>query len=187
MDFFDRFPAFPALFTERLSLRSLELSDAQDLLRLRSDARVMQYLDTEPCLTEADAADLLEYFRSLFWEKKGVVWAVADRENGQLIGHASYHRIVQEHARAEIGYALHPDFWGKGLAKETVLALVNFGFGQMGLHSIEANVNPDNRASIKLLERIGFRREGYFCESFQFHGQFLDSAIYSLLTGWVRY
>jgi len=76
---------------------------------------------------------------------------------------------------------LDPDFWGKGIMKEALLAAIDFGFNQMNLHSIEAHINPDNTASGMLLEKVGFVREAYFKEDFFFRGEFIDTAIYSLL------
>jgi RimJ/RimL family protein N-acetyltransferase len=66
--------------------------------------------------------------------------------------------------------------------QEAMIIVIDYGFRAMHLHSIEANVNPDNAASIKLLQRNNFVREAYHKENYYFNGKFLDSAIYSLLT-----
>ena len=79
------------------------------------------------------------------------------------------------------GYALHPDQQGKGLMQEAMTAVLEYGFKIMKLHSIEANVNPNNLSSIKLLVRNNFVREAYYKENYFFDGKFYDSAIYSLL------
>ena len=65
--------------------------------------------------------------------------------------------------------------------QESIKEVIDYGFNVMKLHSIEANVNPDNAASIRLLERNKFKREAYYKENFYFNGKFLDTAIYSLL------
>ncbi len=65
--------------------------------------------------------------------------------------------------------------------QEAICIVLEYGFKTMNIHSVEANVNPDNKASITLLERNNFKREGYFKENYYFNGQFLVSAIYSLL------
>jgi [ribosomal protein S5]-alanine N-acetyltransferase len=90
--------------------------------------------------------------------------------------------MQKEHYRAEIGYALHPEHQGIGLMQEALNAVLDYGFTVMNLHSVEANVNPNNAASINLLQRNGFMREGMFRENYFYNGKFLDSAIYSLLT-----
>ena len=89
--------------------------------------------------------------------------------------------MQKEHYRAEIGYLLHPDYQQKGIMDEALKAVIKYGFETMQLHSIEANVNPANAASMKLLEKNGFVKEAYFKENYFYNGQFLDSVIYSLL------
>ncbi len=98
-----------------------------------------------------------------------------------MIGTIGLWRIIKEHYRAEIGYMLLPEHWKKGFAKEAVLKVVEYGFDEMKLHSIEAHINPKNAASAGLLEITGFVREAYFKEDFFFNGAFEDTAIYSLL------
>jgi [ribosomal protein S5]-alanine N-acetyltransferase len=88
----------------------------------------------------------------------------------------------KEHYRAEIGYLLHGSLHGKGVMTEAMRAVLDFGFNTMQLHSVEAVVDPENAASIGLLQKAGFVREGYYRESFFFEGKFLDTAVYSLLT-----
>ena len=97
------------------------------------------------------------------------------------MGTIAFWNIQKAHYRAEVGYALHPAHQGNGLMQEALLAVLVYGFNTMHLHSVEANVNPANTASIKLLERNGFVREGYFRENYFYNGRFLDSAIYALL------
>ncbi|MEO6328855.1 MAG: GNAT family protein [Ginsengibacter sp.] len=98
-----------------------------------------------------------------------------------LIGTICFWNINKEHYRSEIGYALHPGYQGKGIMQQALIAVLDYGFKTMKLHSIEANVNPCNISSINLLERNNFIREGYFKENFCYDGKFSDSAIYSLI------
>jgi len=83
--------------------------------------------------------------------------------------------------RSEIGYMLHPDYWGKGMMKEVLFKTIEFGFTSLGLHSIEARTDADNRASSVLLEKTGFVKEGYLKENNYFQGKFTDTIIYSRL------
>ncbi len=94
---------------------------------------------------------------------------------------ADYLNFKKENYRAEFVYALHPDHWGKGIMNEVAEAVIDYGFKVLKLHSIEANINPENIASQKLLEKHKFVKEAYFKENFFWEGKFLDSAIYSLL------
>ena len=76
---------------------------------------------------------------------------------------------------------LDPAFWGKGFMKEALIAVLDFGFRKLGLHSFQANINPENERSGKLLKQLGFVKEAYFRENYYFNGKYLDSEIYSLL------
>lgn len=98
-----------------------------------------------------------------------------------IIGTIGYWRMQKEHYRVEIGYILYNGYQGKGIVDEALKALIKYGFQTMQLHSIEANVNPANAASMKLLEKNGFVKEAYFKENYYYNGKFLDSVIYSLV------
>ena len=89
--------------------------------------------------------------------------------------------MLKEHYRAELGYVLDPAYWNKGIMKESILRTLDYGFTTMGLHSVEARINPDNIASASVLESTGFVREAYFKEDFFHREQFEDTAVYSRL------
>lgn len=128
-----------------------------------------------------DIFTLLEKMKKMVTDNDGVTWAMTLKGDPKLMGHISFHRLIKEHDRAEIGYMMHPDFFGQGIMSEALKALLNYGFNTMGLHSIEAIASPLNNASIKILERNGFIREAYFKENFCWEGQYLDSVVYSLI------
>jgi ribosomal-protein-alanine N-acetyltransferase len=115
-------------------------------------------------------------------KNEGITWGIALKNHNVLIGTIGYWKIVKEHYRAEIGYLLHPEYQGKGLMQEAMSAVIDYGFNTMQLHSLEANVNPGNADSIKLLEKNNFLREAWFRENYFYNGKFIDSFIYSLLT-----
>ncbi|HEY9362570.1 MAG TPA: GNAT family protein, partial [Chitinophagaceae bacterium] len=79
------------------------------------------------------------------------------------------------------GYSLLPDHQRKGIMQEALKAVLDFGFNVLQLHSLEANASPENEASLKLLEKNNFIREGYFKENYFFEGRFSDTVTYSLL------
>lgn len=176
------FSPFPEIKTERLLLRRMTEADAPELLFLRSDETVMKYIDREKAKSVEDVTIFIQTVNANIDKNESIMWAISLKENPDtLIGNISFWRIINQHYRAEIGYMLHPVFWGKGIMKEALLATIDFGFNQMKLHSIEAHINPDNIASGMLLEKTGFVREAYFKEDFCFRGKFIDTAIYSLL------
>jgi len=175
------FNPFPLLTTDKLLLRHIDKSDVNEIFFLRSDEKVMKYIDRPPAKTTDDAYKFIQIINDLEKNNEEVTWAITLKDDLKLIGTICYWNIKKEHYRAEIGFALHPDYWGKGIMQEALTEVLNYGFKVMNLHSIEANVNPDNAASIKLLEKNNFIREAYFKENYFFNGKFLDTVIYSLL------
>ncbi|MFN2439800.1 MAG: GNAT family N-acetyltransferase [Chitinophagaceae bacterium] len=172
---------FPILETNRLALRQINKDDANEIFILRSDPRVMQYIHRPIAKTLDDALQLIQIIADAETNSNGITWAITLKETGQLIGTIGYWQMQKEHYRAEIGYLLSPDFQGKGMMQEAITAVIHYGFTEMKLHTIEADVDPNNIASIKLLECNGFIKEGYFKENYFFDGKFLDTVIYSLL------
>lgn len=175
------FTPFPELSTERIILRQITDNDAGEILWLRSDKHIMQYIDRPLAASIEDAMELIQKIHDGIKNNDGITWGITKKGDTKLIGTIGYWRIIQEHYRAEIGYLLATEFHGKGIMQEAISAVIQYGFKNMKLHSIEANVNPGNAASIKLLERNNFVREAYFKENYYYKGKFLDSGIYSLL------
>lgn len=176
------FTPFPEIKTERLLLRRLTDNDAPEILFLRSDETVMKYIDRERPGSEEEALAFIQLVNSNIDKNEAIMWAISLKDKpGTLIGNIGFWRIISQHYRSEIGYMLHPSFWGKGIMKEALLAAADYGFSKMKLHSIEAHINPENAASGKVLEKAGFVREAYFKEDTFFKGKFIDTAIYSLL------
>jgi len=175
------FKAFPEFESERLLFRKILLSDAKDIFLIRSDDDVMRFMDVLKHHSVSDSEKLIDSMEESYTGETGICWAMIEKRSKTFIGYIGFIRMTPEHCRAEIGYALKPEFWGKGFMYETISRLVKWGFEVMNLHSIEANVNPDNEKSKRVLEKIGFKKEAYFRENYLFDGKFLDSIIYSLL------
>ncbi len=177
------FNPFPLITSDRLSLRRITDSDVHEIFFLRSDGEVMRYIDKAPAKSLKDAYEFIKKITELERNTEAVTWAITLKNDSKLIGTICLWNIQKEHYRAEVGYNLHPAYWDKGIMQEAIIEVINYGFEVMKLHSIEANVNPGNTASIKLLERNNFTREAYFKENYYYNGKFLDTAIYSLLAG----
>lgn len=175
------FNPFPGITTERLVLRQITTGDVNEILFLRSDAEVMKYINKPPAQSLDDAMKFVQMIEDAVNNNTGISWAITLKDDNTMIGNIALWRLIKEHYRAEIGYILHPQHWGNGIMNEALAAVVDYAFNTMKLHSIEADINPDNIASQLLLERNNFLREAYFKENFYYDGQFLDSAIYSLL------
>jgi ribosomal-protein-alanine N-acetyltransferase len=177
----DYFRNFPVLETERLILRKIELKDAKDIQAIRSNPQVMTFMDSHAHETVEDSENFIAEGLEIFGSKKGLFWGLVEKASGKFIGDFAFWKIDRKNCRAEIGYTLRPEFWGKGYMKEAMSRILDFGFRKLNLHSIEANINPKNVNSRGLLLKMGFRKEAYFRENFYYDGKFLDSEIYSLL------
>jgi [ribosomal protein S5]-alanine N-acetyltransferase len=175
------FDPFPVLTTERLILRRIDENDAKEIFLLRSDENIMKYICKPKPKNLDDVLPLVNKINKLIDGNEGIAWAMTLKDDPKMMGHISFHVFYKEHFRAEVGYMMHPDHYGKGLMDEALKAVLSFGFNKVGLHSVEANVSPENSASRKLLERNNFKQEAHFKENFYWEGQFLDSIIYSLL------
>ncbi|MBI1780331.1 MAG: GNAT family N-acetyltransferase [Sphingobacteriales bacterium] len=173
---------FPKLETNRLLLRQLTEADADRLFFLRSDAQVLKYIFREPASTIDEINSFIQTINRNVATNENPYWAIALKEEpGKLIGTICIWNIRKEHYRAELGYVLHPNYWGKGMMKEAIQTVIDYGFNQLHLHSMEAVVDPGNIASVKTLESCGFVKEAHFKEDSLFRDQFKDTAIYSLL------
>ncbi len=176
------FTPFPTLTTQRLLLRKITIDDAPELLVQRTDDRIMKYIE-RPRPKNID--ETIAFINMIDEEEKKndlITWGIALKDNPKVIGTVCFLRFKKENYRIELGYALHPDFWNTGIMNEVLKIVIDYGFREIKAHSIEANINPENIASQKLLEKNGFVREAYFKENFFWEGKFLDSAIYSLLS-----
>jgi ribosomal-protein-alanine N-acetyltransferase len=176
------FKPFPDLSSERLVLRRMTVEDAEEIFFLRSDKQMMQYLDRAPAKCVEEAAEWIRLINDGIDNDLNIAWGIALKNEHSLIGTITFWNIKREHYRAEIGYLLHTRYQGKGLMQEAIEVILDYGFAVMNLHSVEANVNPANGSSIRLLARNNFVREAYYRENYHFEGKFLDTAIYSLLS-----
>lgn len=175
------FSPFPEITTKRLRLRSIRGADAAALLDLRSNERVVRYLDRAPMRTEVEALGLINKIIDDLANNDGITWAITIKDDPRLIGTIGFWKIDKDHHRGQIGYMLMPEFHGKGLMQEAITAAIDYGFTRMKLHTIEAHVNPGNADSIKLLEKNRFEREAYHRENYHYNGKFLDTAVYALI------
>lgn len=167
--------------TPRLLLRPLEPSDAPALLAVFGDPAVMRYWSTPPWTSADDALAMIARAREAAAAGTAVRFGIVRAADGALIGTCTLFDRVAESRRAEVGYALARAAWGQGYAREAVAALLDHAFGVLGLHRVEADIDPRNAASARLLERLGFRREGLLRERWIVGGEVTDSAIYGLL------
>ena len=175
------FDKFPNLETERLIFRQLVMEDASEIQFIRSNEEVMRFLDNDNHLTLEVSQKFISTNLESYLAHNGLHWVIIEKSSNHLIGDFAFWKLDKKNHRAEIGYTLKPQFWGQGFMFESMSALINFGFKEFNLHSIEANINPANENSRKLLVKMGFKKEAYFRENYFYNGTYLDSEIYSLL------
>jgi ribosomal-protein-alanine N-acetyltransferase len=177
--------AFPTLTTERLILRELLPTDAADVLVFRGDPVVQKY-DDPPIHSLQEARAFIEEMREACTAEQQQTWAVTLKRNDTVIGAVSLqypnHTGNRYHHRAEVGYGITQAHWGRGIGSEAVRAVVHYGFAHRYLNRIYARTIADNVGSVRLLEKLGFVREGTQREhSLEDDGRFHDSAMYGLI------
>ncbi len=177
----------PTVGSKRLSLRRISAGDVDELYVIFSDPEVMRYWSTPP-LSDREAADrLLTEINEGFESKSMLKWGITLLENDKLIGTTTLYNLDFSNRRCELGYALGRAYWGKGYMQEALYATLGFAFDTLDMRRIEADVDPRNVASVRALERLGFRREGFLRERWQVDGEIQDALFFGLLRGqWIR-
>jgi ribosomal-protein-alanine N-acetyltransferase len=170
----------PTLLTERLVLREIVPDDAADLFAFRSDPIEQRYNDP-PLRTLDEAHDLIRRLDRERSEYGAVHWGVTLVGDDRVVGLLGYNEIVVEHRRASLGYDLARRLWGQGLATEALTAVLDHGFDALGLNRVEAHTDAANASSIRLLQRLGFWREGTFHDRFFEDDGYHDIALFVLL------
>jgi [ribosomal protein S5]-alanine N-acetyltransferase len=169
------------LITQRLLLRPLCEADAPVLFAMFSEPKVMRYMSTGPWPSIDKAHEMIAQDAVELPEGVHLRLGLETKIDSKLIGHCSLFKWDTGCRRAEVGYGMASAAWGKGYMHEALTALLNYGFEDMQLNRVEADIDPRNIASAKSLERLGFTKEGYLRERWIVEGEVSDSAIYGLL------
>jgi len=171
----------PSLHAGRLRLRWLTEDDVDALFTVFADPAVTRFWSWPAFTRVEQAAALLEQIRGCFLDDRLYQWGIARSEDDRVIGTCTLANLDFTHARAEIGFALGSAHWRQGWMWQACSALLDLAFGPLGLLRLEADVDPQNTASLALLERLGFQREGYQRERWRVGGQAQDSVLLGLL------
>ena len=173
--------ALPTLESPRLRLRQIQVADIADLFAIFSDPQTMRYWSHAPF---ADMAEAEAYLRNIDAGRINgthLQWGIALHEDDRVIGTTTLFSLNLRHHRAEIGYALASAHWRRGIGGEALTTALRHAFDALDCQRIEADVDPRNTASCRLLEKLGFRLEGRLRERWHVEGEIQDSAIYGLL------
>lgn len=175
------FTSFPRLETERLILREIVAKDAADLFKVRGDYEVTKYNTGKAYENVEQAARLIENISEGYTFKRELRWGIAIKAHDQLIGMCGYNYWDRHDRRASVGYDLARAYWGKGIMSESLRAIIRFGFVEMGLNRVEADASIYNDASMNVLQKLGFTREGIQREQYFEDGTFHDLVLFALL------
>ena len=177
------FETYPTLETDRCILRPITMDDASALFKMMSDEHIIRYLGRLPMVSMDEAVERVLIYLKGFEEQGNITWMICWRDSGEVIGLCTVFNLLKSHYRAELGYMLLPAWWRQGIMSEVVPLVLKWGFEVMQLHSFMANIDPENEASRRLLEKHGFVQEAYFREDFYhpLHQKFTDTVILSLI------
>ncbi len=181
MNILFHFEAFPRLETERLVLREMQPEDAFAIFQIFSDEEVMKYYDMEAFTSIEQAEAMIERQQTRFAQKERFRWGITLKDEDVVIGTGGYVAWDKQQHLGGIGYDLARAYWQQGIMTEAVAAMVRFGFEEMGLNRIEAMVMPDNSASARLLQKLGFQEEGILHEYGFWKNTFHDLKLFALL------
>ncbi|GJM31187.1 MAG: N-acetyltransferase [Saprospiraceae bacterium] len=155
--------------TERLILREIVENDTEGIYELDSDPEVHKYLGNNPIQNREQSKDIIKYIRKQYEENGIGRWAIIDKITNEFIGWTGlkYEQNVRENFDYyDLGYRIKRQYWGKGIATETALEALKYGFTTLNLPEIYAGAHVDNIASNKVLKKVGLR----FIETFEFDG-----------------
>lgn len=174
--------ALPVLECARIRLRPFRTTDRDGMFTLFSDPEVARFWAFPPWTDPQQAAEyLVPLVEPVGPDTVKLAWAIADRASDQLIGTATMFNIYRDQQRAEVGYSLHRSKWGQGLAREAVARVLAYGFDELKLRRIEADIDPRNAPSLALVARFGFKREGLLAARWNVNGELCDSVVLGLL------
>jgi RimJ/RimL family protein N-acetyltransferase len=175
-------PTFP-IETARLLLRPFVAEDLDALHDLRSRPEVTRYLYWEPASRDEVSRELDRRVRHRTLEREGETLHLATvlRGGGAVVGDVSLKLLSRKHEQGEVGFVVHPDHQGLGLAGEAARAMLRLGFEIFGFHRIIGRCDGRNDASARLMRRLGMRHEAHFRENERFKGEWGDELVFAML------
>ena len=176
-----RFPDFPVLSTPRLLLRALASSDLDDLYEYASDLEIDRYTPWDRYQSLDEAREDLGGYIARYEQGHFRAWGIEHRADKKLIGITNFGFLSKEDRRAEMGYTIARKYWGQGLATEAATALIRYGFEKLDLARIEAVVLPENKASSKVLLKVGMQFEGLLRSYQVWKGKPSDLEMYAIV------
>jgi RimJ/RimL family protein N-acetyltransferase len=171
----------PSLHTSRLQLRPFNNSDANALFALHSNAYVLRYWDSPPWVERSRAELFIATCRQIAEAGTGTRLAVDRVSDGTFIGWCGLTQWNQDFRSSSLGYCFDNAEWGHGYATEAARGLLQWGFDTLELNRVQAETDTRNAASARVLEKLGFVREGTLREDCVVNGEVSDSWVYGLI------
>lgn len=177
------FLEFPIIQTERFILKEIEEKHRNNFISLFSDDDIMKYSGTEVYDPKKQVEFYLKKIKLMYKEKKGIRWAIINKESKAFIGDIGLYNIDFYSNNTEIGYTIEKNFWRKGVASECIKAIENFAFEILNMNRIIAMIDSNNISSIKLSEKLGFNRDGILREHYynKSKDKYINICVYSLI------
>jgi ribosomal-protein-alanine N-acetyltransferase len=175
------FEPFPILETDRIILKQIKEDDIPGIYRFYSGSDTLKNIARDIFTKKEQAIEKVNLFHKSYEERKAIWWTFTQKPKDEFIGFGGLFEISKESNKAEIGYGLLPDYWGKGIMSEVVEKLIDFGFNEIKLHKIYGRITPRHNASIRVLEKLGFKKEGEFKDDEFAQNKYFDTAYYSLI------
>jgi len=180
MDFFDAVENLPPLETNRLILRRVLPTDAEAIFCYASRPEVTANLTWRTHRSLEDTYLFIQGLQYGYAEGTAADWGIVCKEDGRFIGTIGMAHVSRVHGYGEVGYVLHPDYWGRGIVTEALGAIIDFAFAH-GLNRVEAVHAVENPASGRVMEKAGMTCEGLLRQRYSIQGQYQDMRMYSIL------
>lgn len=175
------FSSLPTMRTERLVLRPVRMSDAEDLYEYSSDPQVARHVLWDAHTSIHQTRSYIRYLLRQYRNAAPCTFGIALRSTGKVIGTIGFMWLQQDNRAAEVGYSLNRAYWNQGLMTEALRAILEFGFTKLNLNRIEAQHESDNPASGRVMLKAGMQREGTLRQRLYNKGRYADVELYAML------
>jgi len=169
------------LETERIIIRPITLADKSEVFEYRSDAETNKYQGWIPKTITDVEVFIGKISKQINESDTWFQLVIIEKKTQKIVGDLGIHFFDNANKQVEIGCTLNKDFQDKGYATESIKAVIDYLFKKLNKHRIIASIDPDNKKSIRLFERVGFRKEAHFVESLLINGKWVDDLIYALI------
>ena len=171
---------FEKLLTDRLLLNSISSKDRENIYQGLSNPAVIKYYGVSySSLEETD--EQMNWYTNLLKSNSGIWWAIRNSDTSEFLGAIGINDLHSEFRRAELGFWLLPEFWGKGFIKEAADRVIGYLFKEIEIHRLEAYVETENKNSCKLLKKLGFQHEGRMVDCEIKNDNYISTDLFALL------